>query len=162
MEALFVLAAIAGVPVLLALFFRVSVVFLFLSVAAGSLLATRVGDEVGSALSVLVRGQNTMLIAQFGLQLAPVVITLLLLRKTVSASRLPLHVLPHVATGLSLAVLTLPFLDSSAQTQLFAGQYGGTLRDSQDMVVGGATLMVLLLMFLTYRNKQDKSSKKHR
>jgi hypothetical protein len=161
MDSLILLAAIAGVPVLVALVFRVSAVFLFLSLAAGSLLVTYVGDDASLALGTLVRGQNTNLIAQFGLLLLPVALTLLLLRKTMPRSRLLLHVPVLVVTGLALAALALPFLDAAAQEKIFANEYGNMLRESQDVAVGAAAILALLLMWLTGRHKEDKKHKKH-
>ena len=161
MDSLILLAVIAGLPVLLALFLRVSSVFLFLSVAAGSLLVTYVGDDAGLALTMIIRGQNTTLIAQFGLQLLPVVISLLFLRKTLPKSKVLLHLPAIVATGLALAALLLPYLDSKVQQQIYANYYGNILRESQDVVVAGAALLVLMIMWTTYRHKDDKKSKKH-
>jgi hypothetical protein len=161
MNSLILLAAIAGVPVLLALFLRVSAVYLFLSTAAGSLLVNYVGDDASLALGMMVRGQNTNLIAQFGLLFLPVVLSLLFLRKTMPKSKLLLHIVPLLATGLTIAVLALPFFDSNAQSQIYADRYGDMFKDSQDVIVGGTSILILLLTWLTLKHKEDKKHKKH-
>ena len=161
MNALILLGAIAGVPVLLALVFRVSAIFLFLSVAAGSLLVTYVGDDAALALGMVVRGQNTTLITQFALLLVPVGMSLLFLRKSLPRSKVIFHVPVLVATGAALAVLALPFLDSNAQQQLFSTRYGNVFKDAQDVVVAAAAFMALVLMWLASGPKEDKHKKHH-
>jgi hypothetical protein len=159
MNPLILLGAIAGVPVVLALVFRVSGVFLFLSVAVGSLFVSYVGDDASLALGMVVRGQNTTLMTQFGLLLVPVVLSLLFLRKTLPKSKVLLHVPLLVATGASLAISALPFLDSGAQAKVFANQYGGTFRDAQDVIVATTGLLALAILWLTYHHKEDKHKK---
>ncbi len=162
MDSLILLAVIAIVPVLLALLFRVSGVFLFLSVAAGNLLVLYLGDDAGLALGMIVRGQNAHMLAQCILLLLPVGLSLFLLKRTLPTSKVLLHVPLLVATGLTLAALSLPLLDSNAQEKVFANQYGALLRESQNIIVGVAAILTLLIMWLTYRHKADKKHKKHR
>lgn len=156
------LAAIGLLPVVLAFVFRVSGVFLYLSIAAGYLLVLYVGDDAGLALGMAVKTGNVNTIAQFILLLLPVVTSLLLLKKTVPKHKVLLHMPLHIASGLALAALALPLLDSTAQEKIFANQYGNILRESQDMFVGVATVLALLIMWLTYKHKEDKKHKKHR
>ena len=160
MESLVILAVIAGLPILLGLLLRVSAVFLFASIAAGSLLVTYMGDDASLALGMMVRGQDTNLIAQLILLLLPVGLTFLLLRKTMPRSKLLLHVPAVVMSGLALAALALPLLDAAAQEKIYANEYGNMLRESQDIIVGAAAVVVLLLMWVTYRHKEDKKHKK--
>lgn len=160
MDSLIILAAIAGVPVLLALFLRVSAVFMFTSIAAGSLLVTYLGDDAGLAMRLMVRGPNTNIFAQLGLLLLPVVLTLLLLKRTMPKTKLLLHFPALAASSAALAALALPYLDSNAQEKIYANQYGNMLLESQDVVVGAAAILVLLLMWMTYRHKEDKKHKK--
>lgn len=162
MTPLILLAAIAGVPVLLALFLRVSAVYLFLSAAAGSLLVTYIGDDAGLALGMMMKGQNTTLIAQFALLAIPVVLSLFLLRKTMPKSKVLLHLVPLIGTGLTIAVLALPFFDSTTQSQIFANYYGDMFKDAQDVIVGATSLMILFLMWITLKHKEDKKHKKKR
>jgi hypothetical protein len=159
MNPLILLGIIAGLPVVLALVFRVSGVFLFLSAAVGSLFVSYVGDDASLALGMLVRGQNTTLVCQFGLLLVPVALSLLFLRKTLPKSKVLLHLPLLVATGASLAVLALPFFDSGAQARVFANQYGDMFKDAQDVVVATAGLLALAILWLTYHHKEDKHGK---
>lgn len=160
MNSLILLAAIAGVPVLLALLLRVSGVFLFLSVVSGNLLVLYLGDDAGLALGMMTRGKNTNVIAQFILLLLPVILSLFLLKKTLPKSKILLHAPLLAAAGLALASLALPIFDGNTQAKVFATQYGSMLRDYQDVIIGSAAILALLIMWLTYRHKGDKKHKR--
>jgi hypothetical protein len=160
MDSLILLAAIAAVPALIGIIFRVSAVYLFAAVTAGNLLIMYWGDDAGLAVGMMMKGANSNQIAQFILLFLPVVLVLLLLRKTLPKSKFLLQVPVLVGIGLTLAVLALPLLDSGAQAKIFDNEYGSLLRESQDVVVGATAISVVLLMLLTNRHKEDKKHKK--
>jgi hypothetical protein len=159
MNPLIIAGALAGIPVLLALVFRVSAVFVFLSVAAGGLLVQMVGDDANLAAGMVVHTGNIQMITNFVLLLLPLVLTLLFMRKTLPTSKLPLHIVPLVATSLALAILALPLLPSQMQQQILNGPHGDTIDDVKDVVVAGAAVMTLLLTWLTGRHKEHKAGK---
>jgi hypothetical protein len=160
MDPLIIAGALAGVPILLALVFRVSAVFVFLSVAAGGLLVNVVGDDASLAAGMWVRNnQHTQMITSFALLLVPVALTLLFMRKTLPRSKFLLHLIPLAATGLALTVLALPILPSGMEQQLFSNRYGDMLKDAQDVIVAAAAVLTLALAWATYRHKEEKASK---
>lgn len=159
MNSVILLGVLAGVPVLLALLFRVSAVFLFLSMAAGGLLVNVVGDDAGLAAGMMVRGQNVPMLTNFALLFLPVAITLLFMRKTMPRSKFLLHIIPLVGVGLSLAVLALPLFASHIQQQIFDNRYGNMLKNAQDVIIAATAILTLLLMWLTYRDKSGKHDK---
>lgn len=160
MDALAILAAIAAVPALAGIFFRVNAIFLFAAVAAGNLLVMYWGDDAGLVVGMWAKGVNSNQIAQLTLLFLPVVLTLLLLRKTLPKAKLLLHAPVLLGVGLSLAVLALPLLDSSVQSKIFSNEYGNLFRESQDMAVGLTAIAVVLLMLLTNRHREGKKHKK--
>ena len=160
MNPLIYLGILVGVPLALTLVFRVSAVFLFLSVVAGNLLAVHLTDDASLAASMVIRGQHTALITKFALLLLPVALTILFMRKTIPGHKLPLHVLPLAGVSVSLGVLVLPLLDGSLQQKIFEAPYGAMLRNSQDVVLGATAVAVLLLMWLT-ESKPFGKHKKH-
>lgn len=162
MTPLILLAVIAGLPVLLALLLRVNAVFLFMSVAAGNLLVRFVGDDADLALGMVFRDADAPILSKFVLQLAPVILTILFLRKTLPRTKMPFHVLPMLATGLSLGVFVLTFLSSSVQQSVYNSPYGDLLKTSQDVIVAAAAVLTLLLAWATYRNKDAKTGKRHK
>ncbi len=159
MNAAILLGVLAGVPVVVAILRRVSAVLLFLSVAIGGLLVTYLGDDAILASRMVARGANVPMIAQLVLLALPPVLTLFLLKRTMSRAKFFLHLLPLLATGLSFAILVLPILPSHMQAELFATPYGAPLRNSQDIVIGGTAALVLLLMLIAYRPKEEKGGK---
>lgn len=161
MDALIALAALAAVPVLAGLFLRVNALYVFMSVAAGNLFVHYIADDASLALSMFVKSAHSNQIAQFGVLLAPVVVSFLLLRKTLPKSKFLLHVPLLVANGIALAALAIPLLDSQAQEKVFANQYGNMLRESQDVAVAAAAGLALVLLWTTKRHKPDKKKKHH-
>lgn len=162
MTPLIILAAIAGAPAILALFLRVNAIYLYLSAAAGSLLVTYVGDDAGLALGILLRGQNAMLYAQLGLLFAPIILTLIFLRKTLPKSKVLFQLVPLVGVGLMIGVLALPYFGSDAQEQIFANYYGDMFKDSQDVIVGAVSIIIMFYLWISKKHKEDKKHKKHK
>lgn len=161
MEALLLLAAIAIVPAMLALLLRVNAVYLFLSTAVGFLFVQYLADDVGLVLDIFIRTQQNTLYSQLIALLTPVFITILLLKRTLPKAATLLHVPLIAANGLALAAIVLPLLDSKAQDKIFTNFYGAMLRDSQDVIVGAAAGLTLMVMWLTLRHTPDKKHKKH-
>lgn len=161
MDALILLAAIAVVPIILGLVLRVHAVLLFVSITAGYLLVNYVADDASLVLDTFARSSHNTLYAQLAVLLIPVILTFILLRKTMPKSATVLHLPLLVANGLALAAMILPLLDSGAQEKIFANEYGVMLRDFQDVVVVVAASMALIVMWLTFRHKEDKKKKHH-
>jgi len=162
MDALIILGAIGVITLFLSLIFRVSGVFLFLSIAVGYLLMTYVGDDAGLVLGMVVKTGKVNIIAQFTVLLTPVVLSLFLLKRTLPKHKIFLHLPLLVASSLSLVALSLPLLDSSMQEKVFANIYGGILRENQDVFVSVAAILAIVIMWATYRHKEDKKHKKFR
>jgi len=152
---------LAGLPVLVAVLFRVSAVLLFTSIAVGNFLVLYLSDDVVLAVNAFTKDKNVTMAVQFALLLAPVVLALLLLRKTVTKGKLILHVVALVGCGLSIAVMALPIFASDVQAQIFKMPLGDIFKNSQDLIVGITAIVVLLLMLSTYRHKEGKGKKHH-
>lgn len=155
MNPLILLGIIAGLPVFIGLLLRVNAVFLFMSVAAGYLLVSFVGDDADLAFGMIFSDADAPTIAAFVLQLSPVVLTILFLRKTLPRAKLLLHAIPSIAIGLALAVFVLSFLGQNVQDKVFDSTYGGLIESSRDVIVAIATVLTLLLAWLTYRDSDS-------
>jgi len=163
MDPIFILGAIAGAPVLLALVFRVSAIYLFLSAVAGSLFVTYVADDASFVVEMAAKGGNIPTITKFALLFVPIVVTLLFMRKTLPRSKLLFHILPLLATGLAIGMFALPLFSGDFQHQIYDKQpYGTVIKDAQDVVISGAAFLVLLLVWITKRDKPDKKHGKHK
>lgn len=157
-----VFAVIAGLPVLNALILRVSAIFLFTSIAVGNFLVLYLSDDVTLALNAFSKDKNIPMIVHLVLLLTPVVLSLFFLRKTITSSKIILHLIPLIGCGLSIAVLTLPILPNEVQGQIFGLPSGDVFKNSQDLIVSITAVLVLLLMWRTYGQHADgKHAKKH-
>lgn len=150
------LALVAAVPFVLAVIFRVSSIFLFLSVAAGELLSRHLADNTSLVLSSFIRSSQLDMLTRVALLLLPVLLTLLILRKTLPTSRFLLHLLPLALTCLALAELVSIKLTNNFQESVNATKIGSIVHQSQDVIIGAAAITVLLLMWQSYRHKEDK------
>lgn len=155
-------AVIAGLPILNALILRVSAIFLFTSIAVGNFLVLYLSDDVTLALNAFSKDKNIPMIVQLVLLLTPVLLTLFFLRKTTTRGKFLLHLLPLIGCGFSIAVLTLPILPGELQAQIFNLPFGEIFNNSQDLIIGVTAILVLVLMWQTYKPHADgKHSKKH-
>lgn len=148
---LIIIGALAFVPVLLALIFRVNAVFLFVSACIGYFLQFALSDDVDLALAVIIRGSNAVIVAQLTLFLVPILLTLFFLKK--SAGRIQLFQLaPLVMTGLFIAVLALPLLPPVTQQAIYDSAYGGNIKGAQDLVIAAASVSNLLLVWSMFKH----------
>ena len=161
MSSLIVFLVISGLPVLLALLFGVSSVFLFLSIAAGALLQQHLTDSVSLAVSAVIHGGSSDTIASIVLLALPVVLTLVFLRRSTKSSALILQLAPLVLTGLTFGYLVLGQLGGDFQSRLYAGQFGENIKQGSDLAIGLAAVLNLLLAWRLHRTKHDAKHAKH-
>jgi hypothetical protein len=162
MTAVLIIALFILAPVLLAILFRVHAVYVFLSIGAGSLLVSYLGDDADLVIGVVSKGPNTPMIANILALCLPLVFTMVFLRKSISKNSLALHVVPIILSGMLLGVLVLPLLDSNTQAQIFADAYGSKFKSAQDLIVGASALSTLSLMWATGKPRVGKHSKHHK
>lgn len=151
---------IAALPALAAIVLRVNAVLLFASIAAGELLVIRFGDDAELVVSMAMRGDGAAVVARLIVLFLPVALTLLFARKSVSGSKMALHIIPILATSLLIAALTYPFLSAEFQQKVLASPHGKQLVSSMDIIVGVAVVFDLLLLWWTHRPKKH-DHKKH-
>jgi hypothetical protein len=149
-----IVAAIAGLPVLLALVFRVSAVFLFLSIAVGNLLVLYLGTEAGLVSGLVSNDSIAPMVAQLVLLLLPVLLTLLFLRKSLPKHKLLLHLLPLFACGMMLMAVALPLLPGGIRAEILTSSVGPYFNNTQNLIVGTSALLVLLLTWVTHRSHE--------
>lgn len=155
---LIVFGSIVGAPVLLALVMRVNAVFIFLSVGAGYLLQMSLSDSVDLLAATFIRGSNSLVIARVGLFVLPILLTLILLRKTMGRS-LIFQFIPLIFSGMMLGVLLLPLLTPGFSQSVYSSQYGGSIRSSSDLVTAVAVASNMILAYMLF--KSHSNHKKH-
>jgi hypothetical protein len=161
MTSLIILAAIAGVTILAAFLWRVNSMLLFTSVAVGDLLVRHLGNDASLVVGSSYRGANSDIIAKIGLLFLPVVLTLLFGRHSLSKSKAFLHLIPIIATGGVLALLTLLLLPAGFQGSVYNSPAGTTIKEVQDLAIAAAGVASLLVAWLTNSTQKAQRGKKH-
>lgn len=151
MTPLVLLAVIIGLPLLVSIVFRVSSVYLYVSVVAGKLLLTYVGDDAAVALGGLIRNQYSQIFSSLFLLLFPLVITGILLKHSITKSKLVLHFAAYLATFATLYIFVLPTLATGTVGAVINSPIGRPINNFQDIIVAGSALIVLVTMWLTSR-----------
>ena len=152
---LIIIGAVALVPVLLALIFRTHALHVFISICAGYFLQFALSDDVDLALATIIKGSNSMVVARFVLLGLPIILTLFILRKSAGRSQL-FQLLPLIFSGLFLAAITLPLLPPGTEQAVYDSPYGANIRGAQDLIIAGAVVSNLVLMWTLFKQKHEK------
>jgi hypothetical protein len=161
MMPLVLFCAIVGLPIILGLLLRINSALLFLALASGALLQQALGDSTELALATVVKDAPVSVIADIGLLVLPLVLTLLFLRKSARKSQVLLQVLPLVAVGAAFAALLVPLFPSAMQSQIYGLSFGSVIRQSQDLVIAIAVGLNLLFAFKAFKYHEDSKHGKH-
>ncbi len=162
MPPLIVLAVIAGLPLLLSVLLRVKPLYLFVGIVTGYFWVQFLGSTAELVVSSMVHISNTTAITNIGLQLLPVLLTLLLMRKTLSASALPFQFVLLVADSLLLTMFILPLLPAGVQGAIYQTHIGSLFNQAHDVTIAAVAALHLTVMFLTkpkLHGKRGKHSK---
>lgn len=159
MNTLVLLALVAGLPVLMAIIFRVNSVFLFTSIATGYLLQQFMGESTALTLRTMIRHDNIEMISALILLAVPVVFTLLLMRKTLPTKELFLHIFLLAGCGLTIATLVIKVSPDSVMNSVRANPISETAYRASDIIVSVTGTLAMLMMWATLKHK--RSRKKH-
>lgn len=162
MDALIVVGLIVSAPLVLSLLFRVSAVMLFLSIAIGSLLVKYFGDDASVVLGSFVHSANLERITNLSLQLLPVALTLFFLRKSASAGQFILHIVPLVLSSAALGMMALPLLSAGTQGAFYNTSVGKSVKPADDVIIGAASVSVLLLAWAVGKPHHSGRGKHHK
>lgn len=153
---LIALGAVAAVPIVAAILWRVNSILLFTSVAVGDLLVRYLGEDASLITESFYKGPRAAMATKLTLLFLPVLFTLLFGKHSLSRFRAILHFVPIVATGIVLAFLTLPLLTGNFQASVYNSSFGTYIKNTQDMAIAGAGVASLVVAWLTNQQKHDK------
>jgi len=156
-----VLGLVLGLPLVLGLVFRVGAPHLFFSLMAGELLARYFAHDVGTVVASLSRSEIPTQYAEAAIIVLPLLLTAVLLKGTLSKSKVAVHFIPLLITGVVLAAFVLPVLPVAAQDIVRTVSAGQQLLDMSSAIVGVVVLFQLISLWLLNRS-QHESGKKHR
>lgn len=154
MTADIILALIVGVPILLALLFRVSAPLVLLSLAGGVLLQQAMSDSAILAVSGFV-GDQAEVVANLGLVWAPLLMTFFFGRKTYPHGSVGLQIIPLATASIAGAVFAIPFMTEGTRVAITDGFFGDVLRQIEDLIVLVAVLLNLMLAWRIFKHKTD-------
>lgn len=155
-----VLALAVGLPVFLAIFLRVTPVFVFASIVSGGILVRYLGDDAALVVGAFVRNQYSSVAANILVLVLPLLCTFIILKSTLAKSKILSSVAPLLATGILLFLFMVTLLPSTTQIKFGLDPIVGPVIKAQDLIVAVAILIVLANMWFTYRHKDHR--KKHR
>lgn len=156
MDSYVILGILVGLPLLLALLFRVSAVFLFTSVASGALLTQYFADDASLVLNAFFTHSNVDQYVKLVLLVLPVLLTVYFLRKTLSGTQILFHLVPLVVTSAAFAALVMTALPGGVRYDLMNNSAGKVLESSQNLLVAASSILTLLLMWFTMRHHKGK------
>lgn len=159
MNSLVILSGIFGILLLLVMFLRVSSIFLFLALASGLLLAQYIAVDTSVVLEAFLPDKSMGANVQLILLLLPVLLTLIILRKTVKGRKVILHFIPWVITLATLVSFVMSYLPGGVRHNLQSSLLGRPLNSSQNVLISMSVAVNLFLAFLVH--KPGDKSKKH-
>ena len=110
MSPVILLGIVCGLPLLLILLFRVKPLYLFVSIVTGYFWVSFLGESAELTLRSFSRVGHPEIIIRLALLLVPFVLTLILMRKTLSGQAIPVQFILLVANSLLLATFLVPLL----------------------------------------------------
>ncbi|HUD06305.1 MAG TPA: hypothetical protein VMR34_00295 [Candidatus Saccharimonadales bacterium] len=96
---------------------------------------------------------------EIGLLLAPAIIIAVLLRKSHGPSKMPLEVLPAIATGILGSLLIVPLLSTSAQNHITDNKLWSLLEQYQIPLIGVSVLVCLVVVILEGKTSHKSKHK---
>lgn len=154
------LLGIGLVPCVIAVIFRVNAVLLFVSVVGGNMLAHAFASDAAIVLQGIIGGGDSQVLARSVLQFMPVVMMLMLARKTAGKGSAILHVVPTMFVCALLLLFALEIVPASLANDFSATQTGQQFEQARNIIVGAVVISQLLLIWSTHR--PEHAHKKHR
>lgn len=154
------LLLVVGAPIALGILLRVNASHLFFSVMAGELLARFLGDEAESAIHTMFNSDAVVEYSHLLILTLPVVLTAIVLKNSISRSRVLVNIFPLVITGLVYAAFAVPLLPINLQQEIQATPIGEDFVNSSSAMIGFIVLFQLVVLWLTERGESPR--KKHK
>jgi len=160
MSPLILIAVIGLLPLILFVVLRVKPLYLFVSIVSGYFNVEFLGATVQLMLGSVIKVNNVTVFINVALLLLPLVITLFLMRKTLSTSSLPFQFILLVANSLLVAAFLVPLLTPGVQGTFYLTQPGSVLRQSNDVLIPAIAGMHVLVMWIMRPRHDDHAKHK--
>lgn len=162
MPPLILLASFIFLPLVLFILLRVKPLYLFVSIVSGYFGMTYLGDSAELVLRSVVQLNHIDSAVRIGILVFPLMLTLLLMRKTLSAASLPFQLVLLLANSLLLTTFLVPLLPPGVQGALYSTHAGSSLRQAHDVLITGvAAVHVIVMWVMRPRHHDEPHHKKH-
>ncbi len=156
--------AVIGAPIivltLLLIIMRTNSGVVFFSVCAGSVLATQIGGEASLiGASFIKDGDLSKTITSIALITLPAIFSAIILRKSVSAGKFVLNIIPSVCTGALLVLLVIPLLPQTINNQVLNSSAWEQLHGFQPFILVVGVISSLIVLVFTHSKASTKLSK---
>jgi hypothetical protein len=151
---LMIALVIVALPLGLALLFRVSAIYVFLSIAVGNLLVVYLGREADLVNLMIGLGTGGWQLGQLVLFFLPVLFALFFLRKSMPRSKVGFHLLPLLACSVMCLILLLPLLPVVVEESLQEAPVGSSLIGREGIIVAVTGVLALGLTWLSHHHHQ--------
>lgn len=155
-----IIGILIGLPVALGFFFRVSAPHIFFSVMAGELLARYFGFDATIEVESAFRNGTITHYTELALLTVPVILTAIILRKTISFGKNMLNLVPLAITGIVYAAFALPLLPSDQKAQVASTTFGSELLNTSSEIIGVVVLVQLVALWILNSSSDKKGRKK--
>lgn len=163
MNPLIVLAIIVFVPTALIVLARAKAALVFMALCVGSVLSVLVGDAALDMVQLFARSYSatTQSWVQLGLLLAPALLTILFLSRTVSGSKWFINLFPALLTGVLTVFLVVPLLPPGTMNAIYATDVWDQLTQYQAILIGVAAVSSLAQLWAGGASVRSKKKGKH-
>lgn len=159
MPPLILLGLLIALPLLALVWLRVKPLFVFVSIVTGFFWTEFLGEPAELTLRSMVQVSHPEVVIRLVLLLAPLILTLLFLNKSLAAGALPFQFVLLVADSLLLAALLVPLLTLGVQGAIYATHGGSIFRQAHDVIIAGVASVHLIVM---YFSGKPAGHRKHR
>lgn len=159
------LGLLVGIPLILVTLFRVKPLYLFVSIITGYFWVQFLGESAELMLRSFATVSHPEVVIRLILLLIPVVLTLLLMRKTLSASAIPFQFILLIGNSVLLATFMVPLLTAGTQGALYQTHVGSVFWQIHDVAIAAIAGLHLLVMFIMRPKHGDAHAhpgKKHK
>lgn len=152
-----------AVPMIAGLWLRVNSLYVGLGVAVGYMLTSQLTpwatDLLGQSIS---NRQDVVTVSKLGLMILPVILFLIVGRKTLAKNKLAVHLLPMIFASLAFFIVTLPLTSSSVQTSWRRHEWSKYAQSGETIVLLGFALTQFAVITLTKPKHHDEKLGKHK
>ena len=135
-----------AIPAALIVLIRSDAAIVLLSLCAGSVLVSFIGSDAASFISQNAQRLNGW--AYVGLLLAPAILSVVALRKSVSPIKLPINLLTAIAAGTTGVLLAMPLLPYNLQSKLNNNFLWDKMSQYQAEIISAGIAIALVSIWL--------------